>query len=90
MQKIGWKDMGIKEQTELVLASLLVISSIVLIFIAFFITLTVGTGVIAAATEMCATALGLLGIGIYARNALVELDTKVTQKVQEMENNVNR
>jgi hypothetical protein len=56
----------------------LVISSIVLIFIAFFITLTVGTGVIAAATEMCATALGLLGIGIYARNALVELDTKVT------------
>lgn len=80
-----WSELGAKDKTQLILAIVLIASSILLLFVSFLITMEIGTGVLAGAAEMLATALGLFGIGMYVKNSLIDLHTEVNKRMDELD-----
>ena len=65
-------------------AGFLIVQAVVLAFISFFITLTVGTGVIAWGGLCMGTALTLIGGGMYFHSQMVTFETKANMKMEEM------
>ena len=81
-------EQGISQRTKDKLhygtAGFLILSAVVLAFISFFITLTVGTGVIAWGGLCMGTALTLIGGGMYFHSQMVTFETKANMKMEEM------
>ena len=71
-------------------AGFLIVSAVVLAFISFFITLTVGTGVIAWGGLCMGTALTLIGGGMYFHSQMVTFETKAIMKMEEMSEHIDR
>jgi len=71
-------------------AGFLIVSAVVLAFISFFITLTVGTGVIAWGGLCMGTALTLIGGGMYFHSQMVTFETKANKKIEEMSEYIDR
>lgn len=71
-------------------AGFLILSAVVLAFISFFITLTVGTGVIAWGGLCMGTALTLIGGGMYFHSQMVTFETKANMKMEEMAEQLER
>lgn len=80
-----WSELGAKDKTQLILAIVLIASSILLLFVSFIITLEIKSGVLAGSAEMLATALGLMGIGMYVKNSLIDLHTEVNKRIEELD-----
>ena len=66
------------------MAGFLILTAVILAFISFIITLTVGTGVIAWGGLCMGTALTLIGGGMYFHNQLVTFETKANRKIEEV------
>ena len=71
-------------------AGFLIVSAVVLAFISFFITLTVGTGVIAWGGLCMGTALTLIGGGMYFHSQMITFETKANMKMEEMSEHIDR
>ncbi len=71
-------------------AGFLILSAVVLAFISFFITLTVGTGVIAWGGLCMGTALTLIGGGMYFHSQMVTFETKANMKMEEMSEYIDK
>ena len=71
-------------------AGFLIVQAVVLAFISFFITLTVGTGVIAWGGLCMGTALTLIGGGMYFHSQMVTFETKANMKMEEMSEHIDR
>lgn len=71
-------------------AGFLILTAVVLAFISFVVTLTVGTGVIAWGGLSMGTALTLLGGGMYFHNQMITFETSVNRKMEEMSAHVDR
>ena len=71
-------------------AGFLIVTAVVLAFVSFIITLTVGTGVIAWGGLSMGTALTLIGGGMYFHNQLVTFETKANKKIEEVTTKVDR
>lgn len=71
-------------------AGFLILSAVVLAFISFFITMTIGTGVIAWGGLCMGTALTLIGGGMYFHSQMVTFETKANMKMEEMSEHINR
>ena len=71
-------------------AGFLILSAVVLAFISFFITMTVGTGVIAWGGLCMGTALTLIGGGMYFHSQMVTFETKANMKMEEMSEHIDR
>ena len=71
-------------------AGFLIVTAVVLAFVSFIITLTVGTGVIAWGGLSMGTALTLIGGGMYFHNQLVTFETKANKKMEEVTTKVDR
>ena len=71
-------------------AGFLILSAVVLAFISFFITLTIGTGVIAWGGLCMGTALTLIGGGMYFHSQMVTFETKANMKMEEMSEHINK
>ena len=71
-------------------AGFLIVQAVVLAFISFFITLTVGTGVIAWGGLCMGTALTLIGGGMYFHSQMVTFETKANMKMEEMSEYIDR
>ena len=78
-----WKDLGARDKFQLVNGTVLVVAAIILYYISFIITLTVGVGVISAGTTLLGTGLALFGIGSYFKNQLVNFETNLEKEVDE-------
>lgn len=85
---IGTLEQGLSQRTkdkfQYGMAGFLILSAVILAFVSFIITLTVGTGVIAWGGLCMGTALTLIGGGMYFHNQLVTFETNANRRMEEM------
>ncbi len=72
------------------MAGFLILTAVVLAFVSFIITLTVGAGVIAWGGLSLGTALTLIGGGMYFHNQMVTFETNANRKMEELTAQVDR
>lgn len=85
MTNTNWKDTGIREKMQIINGTVLVFSAIVLYFLAFIITLSVGFEVVSAGATLLATGLAFFGITSFVKNQMVDFEAKVNDKLRQME-----
>jgi hypothetical protein len=79
-----------KDRFQYGMAGFLIVTAVILAFVSFIITLTVGAGVIAWGGLCMGTALTLIGGGMYFHNQLVTFETNTNKKMEEMSAQVDR
>ena len=85
MEKETWKSISIKEKWQIINGSSLVFSAIILYFVSFILTLSIGFDVISAASTMLATGLAFFGITSYIKNQMMNFETKVNRQIKRLE-----
>ena len=91
---VGTLEQGLSQRTkdkfQYGMAGFLILSAVILAFVSFIITLTVGTGVIAWGGLCMGTALTLIGGGMYFHNQLVTFETNANRRMEEMSQQIER
>lgn len=64
-------------------ALFLIISAVVLAFVSFIVTLTIGAGVIGWGALSLSAALAIFGVGMYFQNQFITLETKLKSQIRE-------
>lgn len=85
-----WKSLHPREKWQIINATVLVMAAIILYFVAFVVTLTVGMGVVSAGGSMLATALALFGISGFVKNQMIEFETRIDNKMKEYDDRERR
>lgn len=85
MRRESWKEIGAREKMQIVNGTALVFAAIVLYFIAFIFTLTVGYPIVSAGATMLGSGLAFFGITAFVRNEMVQLETTVDKKLKQIE-----
>lgn len=80
-----WKDLGFGDKMKYSIASVLVISSIVIGFLSFIWLAMIPTSVIALSGLWLSTALAILGISSYFHNELVQFQGKINNKLKSID-----
>lgn len=80
-----WRETEIKEKFQLINGTVLIASAIVLYFLAFILTMTIGFEIISAGATLLATGLSLFGITSFVKNQMLEFETKMTKRMSKME-----
>jgi hypothetical protein len=80
-----WNEIGAREKMQIVNGTALVFSAIILYFLSFLLTMTIGVGVISAGATLLATGLAFFGITSYIKNQMMEFETKVNKKMKQLE-----
>lgn len=80
-----WRETEIKEKFQLINGTVLIVSAIVLYFLAFILTMTIGFEIISAGATLLATGLSLFGITSFVKNQMLEFETKMTKRMNKME-----
>lgn len=83
--KRKWNDLGVTEKFKLTLASLLIVSSIILGFLSFIWLTYVPGSVIATIGLFGSEALAILGISSYFHNELVKFESNVRTRLSDIE-----
>ena len=81
-----WKEISVKEKWQIINGTVLVFSAVILYFVAFIVTLTIGFEVISAGATLLATGLAFFGITSYIKNQMVDFEVKVNKKMKQLEN----
>lgn len=81
-----WKDLGFGDKMKYSIASVLVLSSIVIGFASFIWLAMIPTSVIALSGLWLSTALAILGISSYFHNELVQFQGKINDKLKKLDN----
>ena len=84
-----WRETGIRERFQLINGTVLIASAIVLYFLAFILTMTIGFEIISAGATLLATGLSLFGITSFVKNQMLEFETKMTKRMNKMEKKKN-
>lgn len=85
MANNSWKETGIREKFQIINGSVLILSAIILYFLAFLLTMTVGLEVVSAGATLLATGLAFFGISSFVKNQMVDFEVKVNNKLKKME-----
>ena len=85
MEKESWKNISIREKMQIFNGTALVFSAIVLYFLAFIITLSIGFEIISAGATLLGTGLAFFGITSFVKNQMVQFETKVDKKIKRLE-----
>lgn len=85
MTNNSWKETGIREKMQIINGTVLVFSAIILYFLAFIITLSIGFEVVSAGATLLATGLAFFGITSFVKNQMVDFEAKVNNKIKKME-----
>lgn len=80
-----WKEIGIREKMQLFNGTVLVLSAIILYFVAFIITLSIGFEIVSAGTTLLATGLAFFGITSFVKNQMVDFETRMNDKLKKYE-----
>lgn len=83
--KRSWSELGVSEKFKLTLASILIISSIILGFLSFIWLQIVPGSVIATIGLFGSEALAILGISSYFHNELVKFESNVQTRLSQMD-----
>lgn len=82
-----WRDIGVREKFQILNGTVLVFSAIILYFVAFIITLSIGFEVVSAGATLLATGLAFFGITSFVKNQMVDFEARVNDKIKKMEDN---
>lgn len=83
--KEKWKELGIKDKIQYVMAVLLITSGIILAFLSFFLNaFNIATGVLIYIGQCFITAGGIFGVSIYFKNKLGEFQSSAADKIEQM------
>lgn len=85
MEKETWKSISIREKMQLINGTVLIASAIILYFLAFIITMSIGFEIISAGATLLATGLALFGITGFVKNSMVDFEAKIERKIRKME-----
>ena len=85
MTNTNWKGTSIREKMQIINGTVLVMSAIILYFVAFILTMTVGLEVVSAGATLLATGLAFFGITSFVKNQMVDFEAKVNDKIKKME-----
>jgi hypothetical protein len=83
--KERWKDISVKDKFQLINGTVCVMSSIVLYFIAFLITLTGTWQLVSGGAFLLGTGLAFFGITAYVRTQMAEIEIKVDKELRKIE-----
>lgn len=70
---------------QIVNGTVLVFAAIILYFVAFIMTLTIGFEIISAGATLLGTGLAFFGVTAFVQNQLVSFEAKVNNKLKEIE-----
>lgn len=90
MEKESWKELPIKEKFQYSLAAMFGISSVVIGFVAFVILLEIPASVIGISALWASICCGVLGISLHFRNEMIQFDTEVKQRLNDIDNVLGR
>ena len=86
MTNNSWKEIGIREKFQIVNGTVLILSAIILYFLAFVITLSIGFEVVSAGATLLATGLAFFGISSFVKNQMVHFEAHINDKLRKLEN----
>ena len=81
-----WKEICIREKFQIVNGTLLVISAIILYFLAFLLTLSIGFDIISAGATLLGTGLAFFGISTFFKNQMIHFETNINNRLKKIEN----
>jgi len=84
--KGAWKYISVREKWQIVNGTVLVFSAIILYFVAFIVTLTIGLEIISAGATLLATGLAFFGISSFVKTNMIDIQTKVAEEIRKLEN----
>lgn len=85
MEKETWKTISIREKMQIVNGTMLIVAAIILYFLAFILTMTIGMEVVSAGATLLATGLAFFGITGYIKNQMVHFESRVEKQINEFE-----
>lgn len=85
MERETWKTIGIRDKWQIINGTVLIFSAIILYFVCFILTLTIGMGVISAGGTMLATGLAFFGITGYIKNQMASFETRINERMNKVE-----
>lgn len=85
MKAEGWKDISIREKMQIVNGTMLIVAAIILYFVAFILTMTIGMEIVSAGATLLATGLAFFGITGYIKNQMIHFEGKVEKQINEFE-----
>lgn len=85
MEKETWDSISIKEKFQIVNGTMLTVAAIILYFVAFIITLTIGLEVVSAGATLLASGLAFFGLGTFVKNQMIDFETRVDKKIKRLE-----
>ena len=86
MTNHSWREIGVREKFQIVNGTVLIFSAIILYFLAFVITLSIGFDIISAGATLLATGLAFFGISSFVKNQLVNFEASINDKLKKIEN----
>lgn len=88
--KETWKNISIREKMQLINGTMLIISAIILYFVAFALTLTIGMEIVSAGATLLATGLAFFGITSYVKNQMIHFEGRVERQIKQYEERERR
>lgn len=79
-----WKELGIKDKIQYIIAIVLFISGIALAFLNFAISLTIATGSLIYISEAFITGAGIFGVSIYFKSKLGEFKSDTAELIEKV------
>lgn len=84
MMEEKWKELGVKDKIQYVMAIILIISGIVIAFLSFFLNAyTIASGTLIYISQCFIMAGGIFGISVYFRNKLGEFESNAKKHIQD-------
>ena len=81
-----WEETGIREKLQIINGTLLTLSAIILYFLAFIITLSIGFDIISAGATLLGTGLAFFGISTFVKNQMIHFEASINEKLKKLEN----
>lgn len=85
MNKETWSNISIREKMQLINGTLLIWAAIILYFVAFILTMTIGMEIVSAGATLLATGLAFFGITGYIKNQMVHFETNIDERIKRFE-----
>lgn len=81
-----WKEICVREKFQIINGTLLVLSAIILYFLAFLLTLSIGFDIISAGSTLLATGLAFFGISTFIKNQMLNFEAHINNRLKKLEN----
>ena len=86
MTNNSWKEICVREKFQIVNGTLLILSAIILYFLAFLLTLSIGFDIISAGATLLGTGLAFFGISTFVKNQMLNFETNINNRLKKLEN----